>query len=114
MCFTGREGVKGEKGYPGPPGLDMPGPQGEKGAPGFPGPPGGKGLPGPPGLPGRDGLIGNQGEDEKNERCFLPSSMFIITDITDIFRFNLEKMCIDLSHLGEGMNKKCKLQLGLI
>lgn len=64
MCVScpGGEGVKGEKGYPGPPGLDMPGPQGEKGNLGFPGVPGTKGLPGPAGLPGRDGLIGNQGK----------------------------------------------------
>lgn len=64
MCVScpGGEGVKGEKGYPGPPGLDMPGPQGEKGNLGFPGVAGTKGLPGPAGLPGRDGLIGNQGK----------------------------------------------------
>lgn len=53
--------MKGEKGYPGAPGLDMPGPQGEKGSSGFPGQPGVKGQAGPPGLPGRDGEIGNPG-----------------------------------------------------
>lgn len=46
----------------------MPGPQGEKGSPGFPGSPGSKGLPGPSGLPGREGLIGAQGEAEKHKK----------------------------------------------
>uniref|UniRef100_A0A8C6TEN8 Uncharacterized protein n=1 Tax=Neogobius melanostomus TaxID=47308 RepID=A0A8C6TEN8_9GOBI len=58
--------TQGEKGFPGPPGLDMPGPQGEKGAPGFPGLPGSIGLTGPPGLTGRDGLPGSQGNDCHN------------------------------------------------
>lgn len=57
--------MKGERGYPGSPGLDMPGPQGEKGSSGQPGRPGVKGQSGPPGLPGRDGGIGNPGKTAK-------------------------------------------------
>lgn len=59
--------MKGEKGYPGPPGLDMPGPQGEKGSSGFPGLPGAKGQSGPPGLPGRDGGIGGPGNTDTQQ-----------------------------------------------
>lgn len=59
--------MKGEKGYPGPPGLDMPGPQGEKGSSGFPGLQGAKGQSGPPGLPGRDGGIGSPGKTDSQQ-----------------------------------------------
>ena len=55
-------GIPGEKGDPGPPGFDVPGPPGERGSPGIPGAPGPlgpPGLPGPPGKVGASGLPGN-------------------------------------------------------
>lgn len=56
------QGIPGEKGDPGPPGFDVPGPPGDRGTPGYPGPPGLPGPQGSPGPPGRDGIPGFPGK----------------------------------------------------
>lgn len=55
-------GIQGDKGDTGPPGFEIPGPQGERGNPGYPGERGFSGPPGPPGFQGRDGVPGAKGE----------------------------------------------------